>query len=239
MNKFEQVLTELDEELDFLKDKYSEVPLQSLYNLVSSLAELLRENGLIDNNITTLFRDDTEPYDDCYRERELGEVHDTFNVVIQGSGNPITLTRQVIRSSQDDGFYLQTMVDVLSKLRSDNKMSIEQKLDRIIELLEKLVPQPVTLNSPITVKTDIDKDFLVDPEVQKDINKHLYELVHKVKRTKVTEKPKTNYSLDVNISLMDDKGNIVTKPCYRREDGSIVCEHFTQERTIVGYSLGK
>lgn len=58
--------------------------------------------------------------DNCCYPRELGEIHDTFNVVInQGSGNPITLTRVVIRSSQDEGSYLQSMVDVLSKLRNN------------------------------------------------------------------------------------------------------------------------
>jgi hypothetical protein len=83
-------------------------------------------NGSLDRDIdersfevTTPFSDDLGTEDNYCYPRELGEVHDTFNVVIQGSGNPITLTRQVIRSSQDDGSYLQSMVDVLSKLRSD------------------------------------------------------------------------------------------------------------------------
>lgn len=72
-----------------------------------------------DDFITTPFSDDlgTENNADYYNQRELGEVHDTFNVTItNGKGNPITLTRQVIRCSQDDGSYLQSMVDVLSKL---------------------------------------------------------------------------------------------------------------------------
>lgn len=120
MNKFEEILTELDEELDFLNDNYSGVPLQPLYNLLSSLGDLLREHGLVDNNVTTPFSDDLGiDRNHCY-PRELGEVHDTFNVEInRGSGNPITLTRQVIRSSQDDGSYLQSMVNVLSRLKND------------------------------------------------------------------------------------------------------------------------
>jgi len=42
------------------------------------------------------------------------------------------------------------------------------------------------------------------------------------------------------MSLMDDKGNIISKPCYRREDGSIVCESLDQkEIKIVDWSLKK
>lgn len=69
-------------------------------------------------DVTTPFSDDLG-IDRDY-PRELGEVHDTFNVVIQqGNGNPITLIRQVIRASSDDGSYLQSMVDILSKLRNN------------------------------------------------------------------------------------------------------------------------
>jgi hypothetical protein len=54
--------------------------------------------------------------------------------------------------------------------------SVEKKLDRIIELLEKLVPQPVVLNTPITVKSEDDNNVGID------INKSLYELVNKVEK---------------------------------------------------------
>lgn len=76
----------------------------------------VNENSL---DVTTPFNDDlgNENNADYYNQIELGEIHDTFNVTIaNGKGNPITLTRQVIRCSQDDGSYLQSMVDVLSKL---------------------------------------------------------------------------------------------------------------------------
>lgn len=69
--------------------------------------------------VTTPFSDDLGTEDDTDYQRELSEVEDTFNVLISnGEGNPITLTRRIIRSSQDDGSYLQSMVDVLSKLRN-------------------------------------------------------------------------------------------------------------------------
>ena len=51
---------------------------------------------------------------------------------------------------------------------------IEDKLNRIIELLEKLVPQPITINSPISVKSREGKNV--------DISKHLYELASKISR---------------------------------------------------------
>lgn len=119
MKKLEDIISDIQIELEFLNEEYSGVPLQPLYDSLESLECLLR------NEITTPFSDDlgTE-YNYCY-PRELGEVHDTFNVVISsGSGNPITLTRRIItslntqseRSSQDDGSYLQSTVDVLSKL---------------------------------------------------------------------------------------------------------------------------
>jgi hypothetical protein len=111
MKKLEDIISDLRVELEFLGENYN-VPLAVLSQSVDSLEELLR------NEITTPFSDDLGTEDDYCYPRELGEVHDTFNVVIQGSGNPITLTRQVIRSSQDDGSYLQSMVDVLSKLRN-------------------------------------------------------------------------------------------------------------------------
>lgn len=53
-------------------------------------------------------------------------------------------------------------------------MSIEQKLDRIIELLEKLVPKSVVLNSPISINSKEDID----------INKHLYEISTRVEERK-------------------------------------------------------
>jgi len=119
VNKFNSLVCELWKELNYLDNNYDGLPLQPLYKLVSSLAELSENNSLDNMNVTTPFRDDTESYD-YYREKELGEVEDIFNVEInQGNGNPITLTRRVIRCSQDDGSYLQSMVDVLSKLRKD------------------------------------------------------------------------------------------------------------------------
>ncbi len=56
----------------------------------------------------------------------------------------------------------------LSKLTEFNN-----KLDKVIELLEKLVPQPITINSPIAVKSE---------EGKVDINKHLHELADKISR---------------------------------------------------------
>lgn len=57
----------------------------------------------------------------------------------------------------------------------------EQKLDIIVstlndikKLLEKLVPPPITINSPISVKSEEGKNV--------DINKHLYELAEKISR---------------------------------------------------------
>jgi hypothetical protein len=119
MTNIAKIISEVERELDYLNENYSGVPLQPLYDLIGSLSELL-DDTLRGVDITTPFSDDLGTEDNYCYPRELGEVHDTFNVVIQGSGNPITLTRQVIRSSQDDGSYLQSMVDVLSKLRSDN-----------------------------------------------------------------------------------------------------------------------
>jgi len=118
VNKFNSFVSELWEELDYLGDNYDGLPLQPLYKLVSSLAEL--SNNLSGMDVTTPFSDDLGAEDNYCYPRELGEVEDTFNVEINlGNGNPITLTRHVIRSSQDDGSYLQSMVDVLSKLRND------------------------------------------------------------------------------------------------------------------------
>lgn len=113
MKTFEDIISDIKIELEFLGEKYSGIPLQPLYESVESLEELVK------NEITTPFSDDLGNEDNYCYPRELGEVHDTFNVVISsGSGNPITLTRQVTRPSEDDGSYLQSMVDVLSKLRN-------------------------------------------------------------------------------------------------------------------------
>lgn len=112
-------ITEIKKELDYLFKNY-EVPLDTLSQLVEMLSERLDLPEPRLGEVTTPFSDDLGiERHDYYNQRELGEVHDTFNVEIrQGNGNPITLTRQVIRCSQDDGSYLQSMVDVLSKLRN-------------------------------------------------------------------------------------------------------------------------
>jgi len=69
---------------------------------------------------------------------------------------------------------LKKLTDMV-EVRSVN-FSVEEKLDKIIELLEKLVPQPVVLNTPITVKSEDDNNVGID------INKSLYELVNKVEK---------------------------------------------------------
>jgi hypothetical protein len=116
MNKLSNIISEVERELDYLNDNYDGVHLQPLYDLISSLSELL-DDTLSGIDVTTPFSDDLGNEDEYQYPRELGEVEDTFNVEInQGNGNPITLTRRVVRSSQDDGSYLQSMIDVLSKL---------------------------------------------------------------------------------------------------------------------------
>ena len=69
--------------------------------------------------VTTPFSDDLGTEDNCYYPKELGEVEDVFNVEINCNGdNHIVLTRRIIRSSQDDGSYLQSMVSLLGKLKT-------------------------------------------------------------------------------------------------------------------------
>lgn len=137
---FDSSISELRKEIQYVEDCYN-APVEVLDTLVrevndklgeykATITELRNElnfltatpavvNPDFGKDITTPFSDDLGNEDNYCYPRELGEVHDTFNVVInQGSGNPITLTRVVIRSSQDDGSYLQSMVDVLSKLRN-------------------------------------------------------------------------------------------------------------------------
>ena len=101
MNVLKTIVAKLEDELDYLNQNYDGIPLEPLYKLVDSLAEL---SGM---EITTPFSDDLGNEDEYQYPRELGVVEDTFNVEInQGNGNPITLTRRVVRSSQDDGSYL-------------------------------------------------------------------------------------------------------------------------------------
>jgi len=137
---FDSTISELRKEIQYVEDRYNapveildtlvrevnsklieqEVIISELHRELNSLSSSQASSVEVNKDITTPFRDDIEPYDDCYREKELGEVEDTFNVEInRDNGNPITLTRRVIRSSRDDGSYLQSMIDVLSKLRND------------------------------------------------------------------------------------------------------------------------
>jgi hypothetical protein len=129
----------------------------------------------------------------------MEELEDKINALLNGQLTIVTL--------------LATLDGLLKQ--KENTENIEEKLDRIIELLEKLVPQPITINSPITVNSEDNKN------VGMDISKHLYDIANKVQRRKVTEKPKTNYSLDIYLGLIDDKGNVISKQPLYEEDGSI------------------
>lgn len=132
---FDMTITELKKEVQYIKDRY-DAPVELLERLVREVNYKLVEQSEIitglheelnsyedegvpailnPNFVTTPFSDDLGTEDNYCYPRELGEVHDTFNVEInKGSGNPITLTRQ------DDGSYLQSMVDVFSRLKNDS-----------------------------------------------------------------------------------------------------------------------
>lgn len=99
-------------------------------------------------------------------------------------------------------------------------MNMEDKLDKIIELLEKLAEKEVTISSPISVKSEEGKSV--------DINKHLYNLANKIERRKV-EKP--------TIRLLDDKGKAINFECQVKDDGSITCVN--KDAVIVDWSLIK
>ena len=137
---FDSTVSELRKEIQYIEDRY-DAPVEVLDTLVrevnsklieqeATIAELHRELNLVSSFqaspavvnsdfVTTPFSDDLGTEDNYCYPRELGEVEDTFSVeIVQGSGNPVILTRRVIRSSQDDGSYLQSVVDVLSKLKS-------------------------------------------------------------------------------------------------------------------------
>lgn len=102
----------------------------------------------------------------------------------------------------------------LSKLtefnnKLDTLLTGQQALVTRVAQIEERLAKEVNINSPISVKSEEGKNVGVD------INKHLYELANKIERRKVVDKPKTNYSLDIYLGLMDDKGNVISKqPLY-------------------------
>lgn len=124
---------------------------------------------------------------------------------------------------------------------------IEDKLDKIIDLLEKLTNETTVINTPITVKSE-------DKNAGIDVNKHLYELVNKVQRRTSEPKRVTNEEFTqrlkeidwakiiepkIKIACKDEKSEIFTLEGTIQENRSIVCEPMTESRIIVGWSLKK
>ena len=120
-----------------------------------------------------------------------------------------------------------------AEVRSVNS-SVEEKLDRIIELLEKLVPQSVTINSPISVGKDFDATKF------NEAVEHITDRITRAKVLNIKSIKGTSYEpMKVNINIADERGTVSDLVGHIQEDGSIICEPFVQDRTIVGWGLGK
>ena len=108
----------------FLRRKLDEGLSVEGYTYTCTNGKLDRDINESSFEVTTPFSDDLGTENNYCYPKELGEVEDVFNVEINCNGdNHIVLTRRIIRASQDDGSYLQSMVSLLGKLRPSNDSS--------------------------------------------------------------------------------------------------------------------
>ena len=119
---------------------------------------------------------------------------------------------------------------------------IEDKLDKIIDLLEKLVPKDITINQAIYKGKDFDESKF--NEILKGITNRINRasgvsprVISKeefIGRTKMIDWEKI---LEPKISLLDEKGKDIGVKCNIQEEGSVICEPMKKDATVVGWSL--
>ena len=115
LESYKDIIASLQIELEFMSRHY-DIPLEALNSSIEKLSNI--ECIYDPKEVTTPFSDDLGTEDNYHYPKELGEVEDVFNVEINCNGdNHIVLTRRIIRASQDDGSYLQSMVNLLGKLK--------------------------------------------------------------------------------------------------------------------------
>ena len=120
-------------------------------------------------------------------------------------------------------------------------LELNQKLDIIIELLEKLVRPPI-VSSDIYINRATNKETMLEDNQLNIQDKELIEFLNglttRIMRANSVPKEfinKEELKIKVYCKSVDDKVHILEGTI--QEDGSIVCESITENRTVISWGL--